>query len=560
MGHLAIHERELIPYSAEFERIFSTPWRDWENDPRMAVLAERFTQMYKTPQGTQTLWLAQANVLRDAIEIGGAVSAQKVSEGKTLPCFLLPVVLNAARPLHLVPGRLLEETERKFDLLAQNWRRHPDYPIKSYSWITNKKNAEYLFERKPDVIVCDEARVLARRDNVMCSRLERYLKQFPCRVFFFSGTMFTECSLEEIHHLLRWALGPTRMPLPASSDENRYWALALDDGIPEDQRVELGPMSQFAPSREAAKSMLGGMFKACPGITITSSVSVEASLFVETWSDVQVPSAVSKVMHDAWNGMRPDGREIAGLDRPKLCREAAQGFWYDWDPLPPEEYFTRRKAWKNVEYAILQGRPDMDNAGSLAKEAVRSGKVGGLRILEEWEEAERLHPVSLVTRWIDPFLVNAVLRKTQDFEGRPVLIWVAHRAFGFALAQAGNLSFYHNRGCDQHGRHIREEPGQTIVVSTNAMREGYELQDLYSDNLIISPQPSSEINEQMLGRTHRVRQKRSVYAVYLTHTHQAKEALERARANAYESQLLSGPQRLCVAEWIMERNRTGVRG
>lgn len=560
MGGAAIQQRPFVPLSEEFKRVFSLPWRDWEHDDRLPLIAEALTQRLKTPEGTQSLWLSQASVLADALQHRGAVSGQKMGEGKTLVTYLMPVWLDAQRPLLLVPGKLEDDTRMKFDALSRHWRRHPRYEIRSYSWLSNKKNAEFLEEYQPDCVCADEGRVFSNQKNACTARMKRHLQARACALIILSATLFSDASIMDFHHLLRWCLGPTKIPLPASTEEASLWARALDVKVKEEDRVELGAFYQFVPTREEMRSALGRMINQTPGITITSKPGVEASLHISTWSDVQIPYQVSLFMKQAWEGRRPDGREIAGTDVPKINRELSQGFWYDHDPMPPDEWFARRKAFKSVVWAVSEGRDDVDTEGQVI-DMIRSGKCGGQETLAAWDEAQRLYPTNLVVRWIDTFLIHEILKKTVEFEGRPVLIWVVHRAMGFALASEGNMSFYHQRGRDQNGRHINDDAGTTCALSSNAMREGYNLQDRWSDNIIVVPQPSGEINDQLLARTHRNLQKRAIVtAEYLTHTQQAMSSLMRAREAAKGNEQFSGSQRLLMADWITERNRAGSRG
>jgi hypothetical protein len=164
-------------------------------------------------------------------------------------------------------------------------------------------------------------------------------------------------------------------------------------------------------------------------------------------------------------------------------------------------------------------------------------------------------PTKLVVRWVSNFLVKPVLKKTVELGcGRPVLIWVAHRAIGFAFASEG-LSFYSTKGFDQNGLHISQDGGTTACVSINAISDGFHLADRWSDNIITSPPPQAAMNEQMLARTHRNGQKRdAVTGIYLTHTDVHRRSLGKAIEAAKANQHISGPQRLCMADWIAERD------
>jgi hypothetical protein len=286
-----VRERPVVPYTSEFQRIVNLPFYDWEKDARMPALAEALTQRLKTPNGQQSLWLPQAKILMDLHDLGGAIGALKMGEGKSHVAFTAPMLLGAQRPVLFVPGKLDDDTKYKFDALAEHWQRHPNLVIKTYEWLSNKKNAKWLEEYEPDLVEGDEAGAWKNRAAACTARLERYLagqKKFRVRLLFLTATLFDDRSVLEYHHLLRWALGPAMMPLPASSEEASYWGKAFDVKVKDEDRVELGALSQLGSTVDEVRTNIGRMLRISPGITMTSKPGVEASLYLTTWSDIKI--------------------------------------------------------------------------------------------------------------------------------------------------------------------------------------------------------------------------------------------------------------------------------
>src|SRR5690606_28808723 len=90
--------------------------------------------------------------------------------GKTLISYLAPCILDAKRPLLILPAKLKEKTRREFRTLAYHWRGpHPDaFRIESYE-LLGRMNAGnklddkgrvvrpgFLERYNPDLIILDE--------------------------------------------------------------------------------------------------------------------------------------------------------------------------------------------------------------------------------------------------------------------------------------------------------------------------------------------------------------------------------------------------------------------
>ena len=63
----------------------------------------------------------QAIALYEALQMGGMFGALSVGAGKTLVSFLLPSILEAMRPVLLLPAGLIEKTWHDRKILAEHW-------------------------------------------------------------------------------------------------------------------------------------------------------------------------------------------------------------------------------------------------------------------------------------------------------------------------------------------------------------------------------------------------------------------------------------------------------
>ncbi len=125
----------------ELERILALPRRE---PTANAELVEGLTAVLKTPQGTQTLREVQALALHDIGVHRGGFLPVGVGEGKTLISLLAPYVLDAKRPLLLLPASLIEKTERERKLLSRHWRIHRDIRLVSYEMLGREQYANEL--------------------------------------------------------------------------------------------------------------------------------------------------------------------------------------------------------------------------------------------------------------------------------------------------------------------------------------------------------------------------------------------------------------------------------
>jgi len=144
-----------VESSPEVARIAALPRRTW-SDAAAADLAVMLTRELKTPNGTMALRPVQAIALYEAMECGGLFGPIRVGGGKTLLTLLLPVVLEAKRPILLLPAALVEKTWRDVQVLKEHWRLPTNVQIVSYELLGLVQSAQKLDYIESDLIVADE--------------------------------------------------------------------------------------------------------------------------------------------------------------------------------------------------------------------------------------------------------------------------------------------------------------------------------------------------------------------------------------------------------------------
>jgi hypothetical protein len=213
----------------EIARVAALPRRAWSDDAA-AALADMLTRELKTPGGTMRLRPVQAIALYEAMEARGLFGPIRVGGGKTLLTLLLPVVLEAKRPILLLPAALIEKTWRDVQALKEHWRLATNVQMLSYEMLGLVQSAEKLKYIEPDLIIADEAHYLKNLRAGRTRRVARYMNGCPETCFVgVSGTVM-KSSIKDFAHILRWALKQDA-PVPVSDDEVSAWADALDDKV-----------------------------------------------------------------------------------------------------------------------------------------------------------------------------------------------------------------------------------------------------------------------------------------------------------------------------------------
>jgi hypothetical protein len=325
-----------VDRTKEVSRIAALPRRVWSDDAA-ARLAEMLTRELKTPGGTMSLRPVQAVALYEAMECGGLFGPIRVGAGKSLVCALTPLVLEAKRPLLLMPASLVSKTWDERKVLEKHWRLPTNVQIVSYeslSLVQSEKKLEYI---QPDLLVCDEAHFLKGQRAGRTRRVVRYMHAHPeTRFVAVSGTIM-KASIRDFAHLLRFAL-KGQAPIPSTEDEIEAWADCLDEQAnPLARRqaaaiFDLGERPAGLDETTAARHVFqarllqtGGVVASPKGDGVVCSIRMEALEY-----------RLSPVTQEHFETLRrrsetPCGKSFAEAAEMRMyARELALGFSYTW--------------------------------------------------------------------------------------------------------------------------------------------------------------------------------------------------------------------------------------
>jgi len=499
-----------VPKTKELARILSIPRRKVESDEAVE-LAKILTELLKTDRGKMDLRPFQALCLYDLGTYGGLVCLGRVGVGKTLISLLAPYVCESLRPLLLIPANLRTKTVNDRKKLRAHWEISPMMAIESYETLARKKQAHYLSLTKPDLIICDEAHHLKNTKASVTRRLKRYLKEHPnTKMVFLSGTL-TNRSLKEYWHLLKWALPREQVPLPLEFSELERWSLALDEKIQPGNRVRPGALVHLCNEEERKIFDSGKKLKACrkaysrrlvetPGIVATSEAFTGSALYLDPLQIIP-----PKNIRDAFEELRenwvlPDGQPISdGHIAAKNARELALGFFYRWNPRPPQEWLKARREWcRTVRHILANNRRNLDTEDQV-KDAVAQGLYEG-DTLWKWLAIKDTFQINVEPVWLSDFALKAAADWADKHRG---IVWVQHIAFGERLQKLTGMSYYREGGFAEDGSFIEDHPkGVPMIASLKANKEGKNLQH-WNTSLVTDSPSSGYWWEQLLGRLHR---------------------------------------------------------
>lgn len=509
---------EKVRATSELARILALPRRAKPTEAELVELAARMTELLRRPGGTQKLRPVQALALHDIGVYGGAFCPIGVGEGKTLITLLAPWVLQAQRPLLLLPANLIRKTENDRVEYAKHWLVPNHIRLMSYEILGRVQYADELDDYDPDLIMGDEIHRVKNRHAAVSRRVERRMDKRPTTPFIaLSGTAMGE-SIRDFGHIIRWCL-KDNAPVPKTDDELEEWAAALDEKAPngdELRRFEVGALDKLVSPDDlstspnlvtAARRGFRRRLTESPGVvsTVGDGESVACSLYIRALTYKMKPVTEEHIELLRTEMMTPDGWDVSPVDVWRHARELSLGFHNIWDPRPPDDWREARRAWFAFVREVLSRSRTYDSpehvemacdAGDLPTEALAGWRYERDRP-REGGVPFKPNPVPV---WHD----DSALKVALEWMKKPGIVWVAHRAFGERLAQISGAPYYAEDGLDANGVFIDNgDPKRAVIASINANREGRNLQRNWSRNLITAPMDRALIWQQLIARTHR---------------------------------------------------------
>ena len=544
--------RTTLRRSAEFERIRALPRRTWTAE-QMSYCAAYYTKELRTAAGSMSLRPIQSIALHELKQCGGLLGPIRVGGGKTLLSLLAPRVLRAVRPVLLLPAALVEKTRREMGHLMLHWQIPRNIQIQSYEMLGRESAANFFQIAKPDLIVADEAHRLKNARAGVTRRVRRYMAECPATRFVaISGTILKD-DLADFGHLAEWCL-KGGAPVPLESGELAEWSDCLATQANPLKQVSPGPLVSLAwPADIVRDDVLATARKAfrrrmleTPGVISSGDESVACSLYVRSiWvpANDATESNFRKLRND-WE--TPDGWALTqAVDVWRHARELALGFHYVWDPRPPEEWLSARRAWASFVRTVLARSRTLDTELQVSKACIARDLPA-----DDWNNWARVRDSFIVHSkaiWHDSTALDLCAKWTKEGPG---IIWTEHAFFGRELAARTGLQYYGEQGVNDAGQPIESaNPAHSVIASARANSTGRNLQ-AWARNLITAPPAGAPAWEQMIGRTDRDGQKADTVTVdFLLGCREHFDAFDRAitAARATE-QTIGHSQKLLLAD------------
>lgn len=484
-------------------------------------------------------------------------------------------------------------------------RRAPGCYIVPYSILSSPKGEELLRRIEPQLVICDEAHKIARRQSARSRRLLSYLTDANAALIALSGTI-TSKSISEYYHLVRSSIPDQWVFLPRTYSYVQNWSLILDSnstGFEETSSQSLNFLIKWAEALypqgfhslesaevSSARRAFNLRMRTAPGCVMSSSDVVGCSLIFDITNagkpNAHLQSLIDQLMQD-W--VAPNGDEIEyGLHLYKWNFELTNGFYLDlhW-PSPAVLAKRRGIGEKEAELVLERARAHHEaqqayhkvlrtwlqhNAGRgldtpllVAADMARNTEANvGQELYRYWKEMKALEFEDMPKRdsrpvFVDDYKLIALgrLLESDEIKGSGCIIWVWHRAlarrtfdllhqfFGdrvvFAPAKDGDQVILNPANRDKF-----------VVASISGHCTGKNLQH-FSKNIYFQWTRSAKVAEQCIGRTHRKGQKSDeVYALIIQEEGRGTFDAMNLGATIYDAIYIHqtvSPQRLIFGSW-----------
>jgi hypothetical protein len=511
----------------------------------------------------------QAQILFEAYHCKGVFVSAAVGAGKTLVSWLLPLVLGAQRPLILVPASVLQKTHDEFGEIARFWRApRPPPQIESYQKLGGVAHAALLCDClactnveprtnggiRPDCLIADECDLLRNPEAAVTKRVARYMARHPSTMYCsLTGTVIRKSLRNFARHMI-WSL-KWNAPIPLSWVDLEEWCEALDVDVRGARRPPgaLRALVEGTPAEgdllRVVRTGIKKRFRETPGVVVSDAQSCDKPLTIRILKAPDDPVLEAAFAHFRAKHQTLDGWD---LDDPlSVMRHATElgcGFYYKWDPRPPEEWLEARReaavfVREAIEASTRRGIP-LDSKGPVYAAFPHAEP------LVRWKEIEPTFKPNSVPVPVTASVLGYAMQWIQ-LNG-PALIWVQHEWVGRTLSGMTGVPYFGPEGKDViTGRYImKHSPRESAIVSIHANKRGRNLQAWFRNLVIGPPQAATDWEQAVLGRTHRQGQRHAVLCDVLMGCAENVYALERAIDEAAGgNELISGEQKLQIATY-----------
>jgi len=588
-----ILRQEGIQDDATLERVLALPRRPIPTPQEVEHLSSYLRKRPYNAEGKPNrLWVQQAGALREIYEVGGMFGPMPVGSGKTLVTLLAATLLQSLRPVLMVPASLIDKTRKDFAALYEDW--HVRLPkLLSYEMLGHPDHERDLLELAPDLLIQDECHRSRNLDAACTRRINRARDVLTPVMVNMSGTLITPKIIDYHHHAV-WALRE-RAPLPLQAAEAERWGKAVDKEVSALQRINPGALDRIP----------GGYhewLRGSRGVVIAQGGTCDASIEMSVWQPKLPEQLAAVIQQTAATGIRPaatPGEEPVLLNEwelPDCLCQLALGFFYVWDPMPPEWWLRPRSGWRAYVRAVLDEQlegfdsesqivraldrsqqhtitetyyPEDDDDDDDAFESISHDEAAaqtdrdrgppltrtvtidalalqppmpeeGLELLQAWRAIRDDFVPNPVPVWLDRSILQAAIKHA----GKGCLIWTRYRAAGHELERLGVP--YYPGGTDPESA----PEGSTIAVSIAAHGTGRNLQSR-SRALVLTPMANADAWEQLIGREHRAGQLADTVSISVLESIDYHGAvLERVLAEAHATTRASGfTHKLVAADW-----------
>jgi hypothetical protein len=508
--------KPAIERTPDLLRVLGLPRRRLDLREATYLAAELTGMLALHPSEALRPW--QGQILHEAMICGGVYAGAPVGLGKTLLGWLAPVVLDAQRPMLIIPGGLRPDTHAFYQAYLGRWRRcAAGIRVVSVDELSLVHNVDLLERERPDLVIIDEADTMRNPRSAAVKRMARYVGEYEPMVCAWTGTP-GRLSIMDTHHLLVWCL-KDRAPVPLRAGEAAFWGLAIDEasGYRAASRPHAGALALLGGGTEltGVRAAFRARLTESPGVVIVDGDSCDQPLTVR-----QIVAPSDPILETHFKTFRkkhvtPDGWPTSdALSEYRHAGELGSGMYLRWNPRPPQWWLGPRSGFCGFVRQVIDDDIGLDTELAVARAFPKDPAV------TEWDAVKKKFTPNSEAVWLSDTVLKAVVAWLAE-SPEPSIVWTWNVAFGEALAAMTKLRYYGAGGLDRYGEHVSKiarAAGRppSIIVSGQANQRGRNFQ-AWCRNGLVNPPRSSRYLEQCFGRTHRAGQTRPVMVdVFMT--------------------------------------------